>query len=120
MAGKETRGQSEIRDVLEYLIRRSGKNLNKIADECGLPYQTLYNIRTRNSQRTSLPTLKVLADYFDEDLTVFLGLEGYRKPLRLSDRERELLENYRRLSDAAQTRADETIGDMAANPKNRR
>ena len=61
-----------------------------------------------------------MADYFDEDLTIFLGLEGYRKPLQLSGRERELLENYRRLSDAAQTRADETIGDMAANPKNRR
>ena len=120
MAGRAPQERSEIRDVLEHLIERSGKNLNEIANGCGLPYQTLYNIRTRNSQRTSLPTLKILADYFDEDLTIFLGLDGYRKPLQLSGRERELLENYRRLSDAAQTRADETIGDMAANPKNRR
>ena len=74
MAGRAPQERSEIRDVLEHLIERSGKNLNEIANGCGLPYQTLYNIRTRNSQRTSLPTLKILADYFDEDLTIILWL----------------------------------------------
>lgn len=120
MGKKKAREQSEISQVLDALVQRSGKNLHEIAGECGLPYQTLYNIRIRNSQRTSLPTLKILADYFHEDLSIFLGLEGYRKPLQLSAKERELLENYRALSDAARTRADELIGDMAANPKNRR
>lgn len=119
--GKQTeREPSEISLVLDHLIQRSGKNLREIANEIGVPYQTLYNIRTRNSQRTDLKTLKSLADYFHEDLSIFLGLEGYRRPLQLSAKERELLENYRALSDAARTRADELIGDMAANPKNRR
>lgn len=120
MGKQPEREPSEISLVLDYLIQRSGKNLREIANEIGVPYQTLYNIRTRNSKRTDLKTLKILADYFREDLSIFLGLEGYQRPLQLSAEERELLENYRSLSDAARTRADELIGDMAANPRNRR
>lgn len=48
MAGRAPQERSEIRDVLEHLIERSGKNLNEIANGCGLPYQTLYNIRHKS------------------------------------------------------------------------
>lgn len=112
--------RESIREVFEELIQRSGKNLNEIAAACQIPYQTLYNIRTRNTQRTDLHTLKSLADYFDEDISIFLGLKEYHRPLCLSAREIALLENYRMLSDAAQDRVDASLTDMLANRINLR
>lgn len=112
--------ESTISAVLEQLIKRNGKNLKEIAAETEIPYHTLYNICSRESSRTSLRTLKTLADYFGEDLSIFLGFEGYKRPVRLSSKEERLLKQYRGLSDAAQDRVDGTIEDAMANPKNRR
>ena len=56
--------ESTISAVLEQLVKREGKNLKEIAAETDIPYNTLYNIRSRDSSRTSLRTLKILADYF--------------------------------------------------------
>ena len=112
--------ESTISAVLEQLVKREGKNLKEIAAETDIPYNTLYNIRSRDSSRTSLRTLKTLADYFGEDLSVFLGLEGYKRPVRLSPKEERMLKQYRELSDAAQDRVDGAIEDAMANPKNRR
>ena len=104
--------ESTISTVLEQLAKRKGKNLKEISAETDIPYHTLYNIRSRDSSRTSLRTLKILADYFEEDLSIFLGFEGYKQE--------RMLKQYRSLSDAAQDRVDGTIEDAMANPKNRR
>ena len=112
--------ESTISAVLEQLVKREGKNLKEIAAETDIPYNTLYNIRSRDSSRTSLRTLKILADYFEEDLSIFLGFEGYKRPARLTPKEERMLKQYRSLSDAAQDRVDGTIEDAMANPKNRR
>lgn len=109
-----------ISSVMDYLVKRSGKNLRQVADETGIPYQTLYNIRSRASSRTSLRTLKIIADYFGEDISIFLGLRDYEQPFQITWKEREFLEGYRRLSDAAQRRIEEAVEDALANEKNLR
>lgn len=109
-----------ISSVMDFLIERSGKNLRQIADETGVPYQTLYNIRSRASSRTSLKLLKTLADYFGEDLSIFLGLEGYERPFLLTQREKGFIKSYRKLSDAAQLRIEGAVEDAMANRKNLR
>ena len=109
-----------ISSVMDYLVKRSGKNLRQVSHETGIPYQTLYNIRSRASSRTSLKMLKIMADYFGEDISIFLGLDGYERPFRLTQREKGILNNYRKLSDAAQMRIDGAVEDAMANPKNLR
>lgn len=111
---------ASISSVMDYLVRRSGKNLRQVADETGIPYQTLYNIRSRASSRTSLRTLKTIADYFGEDISIFLGLRDYEQPFQITWREREFLNGFRRLSDAAQRRIEEAVEDALANEKNLR
>lgn len=109
-----------ISSVMDFLVKRSGKNLRQVSRETGIPYQTLYNIRSRASSRTSLRMLKIIADYFGEDLSIFLGLEGYERPFLLTGKEKKFLSTYRALSDAAQQRIDGAVEDALANPKNRR
>lgn len=109
-----------ISSVMDFLVKRSGKNLRQVADETGIPYQTLYNIRSRASSRTSLRVLKALADYFGEDISIFLGLEGYERPFQITGRERALLEGYRRLGDAARLRIEGAVEDALSNEKNLR
>lgn len=109
-----------ISSVMDYLVKRSGKNLRQVADETGIPYQTLYNIRSRASSRTSLRTLKTIADYFGEDISIFLGLGDYEQPFQVTRRERDLLEGYRRLRADAQQRIEGAVEDALANPKNLR
>lgn len=109
-----------ISSVMDFLVKRSGKNLRQVSHETGIPYQTLYNIRSRASSRTSLRMLKTMADYFGEDISIFLGLEGYERPFLLTQREKELLKNYRKLSDAAQLRIEGAVEDAMANRKNLR
>lgn len=109
-----------IADVLSYLIERSGKSLQEISEKTGIKYKTLYSIKSRASTSVNLRYLKVLADFFGEDVTIFLGLEGYERPLKLSAEEKGFMETYRKLNKDGQARVDQLAEDYVAMRKYRR
>lgn len=120
MSIDEQKSGGEMSRVLQHLIKNSGKTVVEISEECGIPSGTLYNMLKRNGTKADLQALKTLADYFGEDISIFLGLYQYERPIKLSPREKKLLENYRKLTDAAQTRIDGSMEDAVGNPKNLR
>lgn len=113
-------GKYVIADVLSYLIERSGKSLYEISDGTGIKYKTLCSIKQRASSNVSLRSLKALADFFGEDVTIFLGLDGYEKPLRLSDKEKSFMETYQKLNDEGQAKVNELAEDYVGMKKYRR
>lgn len=109
-----------ISEVLTHLIKRSGASLYAISEKTGIKYKTLCTIKNRASTNVNLWSLKALADYFDEDITIFLGLDDYEKPIRLSDKEKSFMLNYRQLNDIGQARLDQMADDYIGMKKYRR
>lgn len=87
-----------IAAVLARLMEEGGKSAAQVAQDTNIKYNTIYSILHRESARTSIAVLKVLADYFDEDLEVFCGESGYHKKPRLTMEEIKLVQTYRGLS----------------------
>lgn len=110
--------ETAIATALRYLVKNSGMEAKKIADDCKISLNTLYAMMHRNATKANLATLKKLADYFHVDLEIFCGLEAYQKT-RISERETELLTMYQILTDDAKARVDAYIKDVAGNPNNR-
>lgn len=113
------RKEAPVSDTLRYLIERSCKTVQQIAEETGISVGTLYSINSRTSSRADVRILKALADYFGEDISIFCGLDEYNPPKKLTDRERTLLNRYNSLTDVAKDKIDGYIIDVAENPKNR-
>lgn len=112
--------QFVIADVLSYLIKRSGASLYTISEKTGIKYKTLCSIKSRASSNVSLRSLKALADFFGEDVTIFLGLDDYEKPIRLSAKEKAFMETYRNLNDEGQARVNQLTEDYVGMSKYRR
>lgn len=113
------RKEAPVSDTLRYLIERSGKTVQQIAEETGISVGTLYSINSRTSSRADVRILKALADYFEEDISIFCGLDEYNPPKKLTEREQALLNRYNSLTDVAKDKIDGYIIDVAENPKNR-
>lgn len=111
--------ESPVSDTLRYLLEKYGKTVREISDETGIPYQTLHSM-TKRARGANIRTLKILADYFDEDISIFCGYKTYTPSLRLSSEEKELVTLYRMLTDRAKTRVEENLRDMIGNPRNLR
>ena len=105
--------QESVSTVLEYLLRRSGEKISEAAPKMGVNANTLYSLSRRCSTKADLRTLKKIADYFGEDLSIFCGLENYNPPLKLSQEEETLLENFRGLHETQRSLLAETLSDMA-------
>lgn len=106
--------QESVSTVLEYLIRRSGERISDLAPKIGVSPNTLYSLSRRCSTKADLHTLKLIADYFGEDLSIFCGLKTYTPPAKLSPEETLLLEQYRTLSRQRQKAAEEVLANIAA------
>jgi len=107
-----------ISDVVRYLVKRSGKTVQEIAEATHIPLQTLYALHSRKSTHANIRTLKKLADYFNEDLTIFCGLKGYKRPERLTSEQRMVLEDYNTLTHDAQLQLIGYIKLLKAKPEN--
>lgn len=106
--------QESVSTVLEYLIRRSGEKISDLAPKIGVSPNTLYSLSRRCSTKADLRTLKLIADYFGEDLSIFCGLKTYTPPVKMRPEEEALLETFRALSGQQQRMMAEVLSDMAA------
>lgn len=106
--------QESVSTVLEYLLRRSGEKISEAAPKMGVNANTLYSLSRRCSTKADLRTLKRIADYFGEDLSIFCGLETYTPPVRLTREEEALLDKYRKLSGSRREAAEELLSNIAA------
>ena len=107
-----------ISDVFRYLVKRSGKEVLQIANETKLPATTLYALHSRKSTHANIRMLKVLADYFGEDLAIFCGLGQYRPPRRLTAEQERLLAEYDTLTEDARLMVLGYISRLRADPEN--
>lgn len=107
-----------ISDVFRYLVKNSGKEILQIATETKLSATTLYALHSRKSTHANIRMLKVLADYFGEDLSIFCGLRQYHAPRKLTAEQERLLAEYDTLTDDAKAMVLGHISRIRANPEN--
>ena len=110
--------QDTISDVFRILVEKSGKKLNAIAEETKIPLQSIYSLHNRKSKVANIRTLKLLADYFGEDLTVFCGLMTYHPPRKLTAEEERLINEYGTLTDDAKLQVLGLLSRLRSNPEN--
>ena len=107
-----------VSEAFRYLLQRKNATVREVARETGLPENSLYGINSRHCDRADMRILKVLADYFGEDITIFCGLDCYVRPKELSKQEKDILDICRELNAEARQRAYALLSDIAANPAN--
>ena len=109
-----------VSEAFRHLLRRENATVREVARATGLPENALYGINARHCDRADMRILKVLADYFGEDITIFCGLDFYVRPKELSKQEKDILDIYGKLNADAKQRAYAMLSDMFANPANQR
>lgn len=115
---KHIRDEEEtVSGVFRYLVERSGKSIPQIHDDTKIPEPTLYSLYNRVSRKADMKMLRILADYFGEDLDIFCGLSSYHKK-RLSPEEDMLLQQYGTLTDEAKLQVMGLIMRLRSDPKN--
>lgn len=92
-----------ISEVVSRLIEGTGLNIKDVSQQIGVKYTTLYSIVSRKATRVDIHTLKAIADYFHEDLEIFLDEPNYQKHLELTPSEQSLIQKFRRLDTQAQS-----------------
>lgn len=115
---KLTPGHDTISDVFRALVKRSGKELTQIIEETKLPSTTVYSLHNRNNKAANIRTLKVLADYFGEDLTVFCGLAAPPPPRKLTPEQEQILYQYDTLTDDAKLQVLGLLNRLHRDPEN--
>lgn len=107
-----------VSEAFRHLLRRRNETVREVARATGLPENALYGIHSRHCDRADMRVLKVLADYFGEDITIFCGLDRYVRPRELTRQERDILDICAKLNADARQRAYAMLLDMLANPAN--
>lgn len=107
-----------VSEAFRYLLEQKNMTVTEVSKATGLPAASLYNISSRHCDRADMRILKVLADYFQEDLSIFCGIEFYTRPKELGKQEQEILKFYRKLNPDAKKRAYDTLSDISSIPAN--
>lgn len=97
---KETANRETVSSVFNYLLERSGDKVAHVAAQIGVSVNSLYTIKSRQSDRVEIKLLKKIADYFGEDVSIFCGLNSYEPPVKLSQRDIELVKLLRGFSES--------------------
>lgn len=111
-------GHDTISDVFRALVKRSGKELTQIIEETKLPSTTVYSLHNRNNKAANIRTLKVLADYFGEDLTIFCGFAAPPPPRKLTREQEQILHQYDTLTDDAKLQVLGLLNRLHRDPEN--
>lgn len=120
MAGKTQRVpyKETISDVFRVLVDRSGKTPIQISEETKIPLQSIYSLYNRQSTRADIQNLKILADYFGEELTVFCGLKNYHPIRKLTPEQEQILQQYDTLTDDAKLQVLGLLNRLHRDPEN--
>lgn len=95
---------------LKELLEAKGIRIAKIADELGLPRNSLYSLIKRDSDKMDMDVLSRIAEYLDVSIDYFFDNTPSPSEIVLGKRESELLNNYRQLSDESQTVVSDLTG----------
>ena len=107
-----------VSDVFRHLLSKHNKTIVEVAEKTKIPLNTLYALSNRKSRSVNIRNLKKLADYFNEDLSIFCGLAGYVPPPRLTLEQQQLVYDYDTLTIDAQLEVLGLIKRLRADPKN--
>lgn len=92
-----------IGDKLNSLLELRERNINELALAIDVSPQTLYSISKRNNTKVDLDILQKIADELSVTLDYFCtDSEHIEKKLSLNTTERELIVNFRSLSEQGQ------------------
>lgn len=107
-----------VSDIFRYLVNRSGRSIPQISAATKIPEDTLYSLHIRNSRKADMKMLKILADYFEEDVSIFCGTAAYQARPRLTPEQEYLIHEYDTLTDSAKSEVLGTIMRLKLNPEN--
>lgn len=108
MAYDTSTASGMIRD----LIKKSGKKISAVAADIGVNENTLYSLMNRQTDLVNIRTLDAVATYFGYDITIFLGKDRYKPRIKLTEAERTLVDDYRKLRPDLQRK----VSEIAHNP----
>lgn len=106
-----------IATTLQALLDRSKMTAKELSNATGIKPTTLYSMLGKTTNQADLENLKILADYFGENISIFCGVEDYEKPIELSDQERILLSSFRGMTALGKERLMAYIDDIKDNPR---
>lgn len=88
-----------IAKAFRYMVDKSGKKMAEISAQTKIGKSTLYAMQNKNSNQADILLLKKLADYFGEDISIFCGVEDYKPPIKLDERERVIISIFRSMNE---------------------
>lgn len=109
--------QGTIAKALNFLIDRKKISIQDLAHATGVKRSSLYALTTKTTNQVDLNNLKVLADYFGEDISIFCGLDDYKPPIKLSNEESLILTIFRTLNATGKDRLIQYVKELGDNPK---
>lgn len=104
--------EQSIATALKYLMAQKNTTVAAVAAATGIKATTLYSALSKKTNQADLGMLKKLADYFEVGVEIFCGVNEYKAQLRLSDRERELIESCRALNTKGEQRLYDYVQEL--------
>ncbi len=106
-----------IATTLRWLLDREKITAKELSKATGIKPTTLYSMLGKATNQADLENLKLLADYFHENISIFCGVDEYERPVELSDQERLLLASFRGMTVLGKERLMAYVDDIKDNPK---
>ena len=96
--------KASIAKAFNALMKRDKVTLSEIAEETGLNLATLSKLKSKDTNTIDLEILEKLSIFFGEDVSIFFGIDTYKRPEKLSDEEEKVVSAMRRMNAAGQNK----------------
>ena len=108
---------STVVEAIKHLMDTHHISTAELSKGTGIASSTMYSMLEKKSNVVNLDHLVKIADYFSVDLNIFAGVENYKPPLELDDKERMILTAYRRLNKRGKSRLSEYADELCYNSR---
>jgi hypothetical protein len=102
--------------ALKHLMDKNNTTVAELSAATQIPASTLYSALIKKTNQANMEHLKAIADYFGESVEIFLGIDDYEPPIKLSTDELYLLKKYRSLNKIGKQRITTYAEDISVNP----
>ena len=108
--------KNAVAKTFNYLLEESKMTVSELSQATGIPPTTLYSMAKKQTNQADLGLLKTLSEYFHKDVSIFFGVDDYKEPIELTDKEKVILTIFRSLNQKGQSRLSEYASDLGNNP----
>lgn len=107
--------KSTVVEAIRYLMDAHSTSAAELCKGTGIATSTMYSMLEKKSNVVNLDHLVKIAEYFRVDINIFAGVEKYKPPIELDDKERMILTAYRSLNKKGKSRLIEYADELCYN-----